>query len=415
MPIGTAFLRIFAALVLSIPFFLALSFYLGAASAEDTLLDADFVTDSFERVNLYERIYSEVFLRREFSDWADILTGDFQVSDEEKAQLLKNSIPPAYVETETERNVSETLEFLNSEDNQLDVFIHLDTPLGNAKSTAFDFLDRSIDGLDSVPVAGPEELSEEIAAFLAGIGNGQIPSHIPSDEGIAPEERGRAYQRAFNLLEQNGSVSPAALANLRAQESAILSAIREGGTREGLKLASRSVVEPRLDEEIASLRQKSGPEDQLDLVEQLAESSDRTPDRVLRDARILRFVVGAATGEIAQWTALAIAALSILAMAAIFVPYWKHVIFWPSLTLLVGGVLLLLIAFSTVLDSSALVPVVCTEADPESCRLVLDIGQNIAAGVAAMFADAALKIIVAGGAGLFLSLVVSTFLRRKAS
>jgi hypothetical protein len=415
MPIGTAFLRIFAALVLSIPFFLALSFYLGAASADDTVLDADFVTDSFERVDLYERIYSEVFLRQEFSDWADSLTGDFQVPDDEKARLLKNFIPPDYIQAETERNVSETLDFLKNEDNQLDVFIHLDTPLGNAKSTAFAFLDQRIDGLDSVLVAGSEDLSEEIAAFLANIGNGQIPSHIPSDEGIAPEERGRAYQRAVNLLEQNGSVSPAALTNLRVQEPAIVSAIQEDGIREGLKLASRSIVEPRLDEEIASIRQKSGPQDRLDLVEQLAESSEQTPDQVLRDARILRFVIGAATGEIAQWTALAIAALSILAMAAIFVPYWKHVIFWPSVTLLVGGSLLLLIAFSTVLDSALLIPVVCTEADLDSCKLILDIGQNLATGMAVLFADAALKIIVAGGAGIFFSFIVSQLPRWKAS
>jgi hypothetical protein len=35
--------------------------------------------------------------------------------------------------------------------------------------------------------------------------------------------------------------------------------------------------------------------------------------------------------------------------------------------------------------------------------------------MAALFADAALKIIVVGGAGVLLSLVVSKFLRRKAS
>ena len=415
MPIGTAFIRTFAALLLSIPLFLGFSFYLGAVSADDTLLNADFIADSFERVDLYERIYREVFLRQEFSDWADSLTGGFQVSDDEKAQLLKDSIPPAYIEAETERNVSETLEFLKGEDDELDVFIHLNTPLDNAKSTAFAFLDRRIDGLDSVPVAGPEELSEEIASFLANIENGQIPSHIPSDEGIAPPYRVDAYQRAVNLLAQNVSVSPTALANLNDQGPTILSAIQEDGIREGLKLASRSVVEPRLDEGIASIRQKGGPQDRLDLVEQLAESSDRTPDQVLRDARILRFVIGAATGEVAQWTALAITALCILAMAAIFVPYWKHVIFWPCVTLLVGGVLLLLIAFSTVLDSTLLAPAICTRTDLESCQLVLDIGQNIGTGIAALFADAALKIIVAGGAGVLLSLVVSKFLRRKAS
>jgi hypothetical protein len=137
MPIGTAFIRFFAALLLSIPLFLGFSFYLGAASADDTVLDADFISDSFQRVDLYDRIYSEVFLRQEFSDWTDSLAGGFETSGDEKAQLLRNSIPPEYIEAETQRNVSETLGFLKGEDDTLDVYIRLDTPLGNAKSTAF--------------------------------------------------------------------------------------------------------------------------------------------------------------------------------------------------------------------------------------------------------------------------------------
>jgi hypothetical protein len=210
-------------------------------------------------------------------------------------------------------------------------------------------------------------------------------------------------------------VSPAALANLNEQEPVIVPAIRDDGIREGLKLASRSVAEPRLDEMLASIRQKGDQQDRLHLVDRLAESSDRTPEQVLRDARIMRFLIRAATGEIAQWTALAIAALCLLAMAAIFVPYWKHVIFWPSITLLVGGSLLLIIAFSTVLDSNLWTPSICTGADSASCRLMLDIGQNIAAGVAVIFADAALKVIVAGGAGILLSFGVSKLTGRRAS
>lgn len=407
-------MRIFAALLLSIPLFLAFSFYLGAASADDTVLDANYVADSFERVDLYDRIYSDVFLRQEFSDWTDSLAGGFQTSGDEKAQLLRDSIPPEYIEAETQRNVAETLAFLRGENDTLDVYIRLDTPLDNAKPTAFAFLDRSIDQLELVPVAGPQELSEEIASFLTSIGNGQIPAHIPLDDGFDPPDRVRAYQQAVDLLARDESLAPAQLANLNEQEPVIVPVVRDEGLREGLKLASRSVTEPRLDQMLAAIRQKADQQDRLHLVDQLAESSDRTPGQVLRDARVLRFLVRAATGEIAQWTALAIAVLCILAMAAIFVPYWKHVIFWPSVTLLIGGVLLLLLAFSTVLDSTLWTPSICTGADPKSCQLMLDIGQNIAAGIAAMFADAALNVIVAGGVGILLSFAVSKLTGRRA-
>src|SRR5918996_892797 len=118
MPIATAILRIFTALILSIPLFFSFSYYLATTAAEDILLDADFIVGSFQKNQLYDRIYRDVLLRQEFNEWTSSLVGSFQVSGDTKAQLLKSVIPPSYVETEIERNVSKILEYLRGEGDE---------------------------------------------------------------------------------------------------------------------------------------------------------------------------------------------------------------------------------------------------------------------------------------------------------
>jgi hypothetical protein len=395
------------------PLLLGLSYYLAATAAADTFLNTDFIASSFQRSQLYDRIYQEVLLRQEFSSWTNGLIGGLEVSDDDKAQLLMKVAPPAYIEEETERNVSELLEFFRGADNELDVFIDLNTPLENSKSTILAFLDQRIDALDSVTASSSPELSNEIASFLTTINDGEIPSHVPSGEALDPDQQLRAYQQAVDALSQSNSLAPAALTNLRQQEPEIRSAIRKGDLRESLELAGHAVAEARIDEALTVLRGKTGEQEHLDLVEQLANNIDRTPTQVLRDARILRLALQATTSVIARWTALAIAILCVVGIALLFVPYWKHVLFWPSLALFVCGLLLLIAAFSTALDTLYWSSMVCPRTDLTSCQLTLDVARNIAAGIGAWFAEGALKIIIIGSIGIIVTFIVSGILRRK--
>ena len=96
--------------------------------------------------------------------------------------------------------------------------------------------------------------------------HGQIPSQIPAAEALHPEQQVQAYEQAIDTLEQSGAVSAEAVANLRRQEPGIIAAIQVGDLRTALKLASRSVAEPHIDEAIASIRQNSDEQNRLDLV-----------------------------------------------------------------------------------------------------------------------------------------------------
>jgi hypothetical protein len=309
--------------------------------------------------------------------------------------------------------VSEILGYLKGNGNELNVFIDLNTPLENLKPTALASLEQQIDHLDSVPVSSRQLLSSEIASFLTNVAHGQIPSQIPAAEALHPEQQVQAYEQAIDTLEQSGAVSAEAVANLRRQEPGIIAAIQVSDLRTALKLASRSVAEPRIDEAIASIRQNSDEQNRLDLVEEVADSSDRTYPQVLKDARIVQFLVQSATGMIAQWTALGFTALCALAMAVVFIPYWKHVVFWPSAVFFVFGLLLLLAAFSKTVDLSPWSSAICNGPDIESCELTLDIGRAIAAGVTSRFVDTSLMIILISSIGILVSFIISRISERR--
>jgi hypothetical protein len=413
MPIATAILRIFTALILSIPLFFSFSYYLLATAAEDTLLDADFITSSFQKRQLYNRVYRDILLRPEFSEWTSSLVGGFQVSADTKAQLLRSVVPPSYVEAETEENVSEILEYLRGDGNELNAFINLNIPLENIKPTARAFLNQQISNLDSMPVSHPELLSNEIASFLATVAHGQIPAQAPTAQTIDPAQQIQAYEQAIDALARNGSISPGAIANLKQQEPEIIAALQGSDLRTALKIASRSVAEPRIDEAITSISQNSDDQNRLDLAEGVAENSNRTYAQVLKDARILQYLVQALTGEIAQWSALGFTVLCALAMAVVFIPYWKHVIFWPSVIFFIFGLLLLLMAFSNTLDLSPWLSAICQGPDNESCQLTLDISRTIAADITSSFVDTSLKILLLSAIGILVSLVISRISERK--
>ena len=90
MPVATAFIRIFSALLLGIPFVLAFAYYLVTTAADATILDPDFVASAVQRSGYYDRVYREALLRPGFSEWTGSFIGGFEVADDERAQLLED-------------------------------------------------------------------------------------------------------------------------------------------------------------------------------------------------------------------------------------------------------------------------------------------------------------------------------------
>lgn len=415
MPIATAFIRVFTALMLSVPAFLGFGYYFVATAANATLLDADFVAGSLQRAQVYVRIHREVFLQDEFNSWTTQLAGGLQISDEDKAELLEQSIPPTYVRQETERNVVELLEYLTGDGNQLELFIDLTAPLENARPIALAFLAERVSELDPRPLSTPEELSAQIASFLNTVEAGEIPDSAPSGTQIGLEQRVWAYQQAIDALSQDPSASPQAIAHLKAGESEILTLIRSDDLRGALKLSSVRVAEPHIDSELARFARNTDQQNRVDLVDLLAKNSERTSVQMLRDLRLLRFALQGAISPITAWLALILAIACVIAIAAVFIPYWRQAILWPSLVLSISGSLLLLLAFSITLDTSYWSSLACQERATAPCELSLDVAREIATGIGSWLAEGSLKLILIGATGLVVFFVVTPIFRRRSS
>ncbi len=415
MPVAAAFIRIFSALLLGIPIVLAFTYYLVATAADATLLDPDFVASSIQRSGYYDRVYSEVLLRPEFSDWTGSFIGGFEVAGDERAQLLEDLAPTSYLQEEAERNITALLLHLTGSRDDLELYIDLNTPLLNSGPATLEFVDQRIEELESVAVSSPEELTTEVVTFLRTLNAGTLPIHAPSADAITVERRIQAYQEALETIEGDGAVSSQAMGSLRQSESEALALIGQDKMREALKLSGRSVTEARIEQARTFILDRSNAVHRLNLVDQFAEANNRTPTQIRRDARILGLILRAATSSIAQWVGLSIAVLCVLGIALLFIPYWKHVIFWPSVILLLSGMLLLLTAFGTTLETSYWASVLCKGRDLSHCTLTLDVLREVAVGVRSGLVDGALKILVIGSIGLILAFVVSRMFRHKTS
>ncbi len=403
MSVAAAFFRIIAALILSLPVFFGFSYYLGASAIEDTLLKPSTLVESLEKNDAYNRIYEEFLLKPEFSGWTNILTGGFQLSDEDRAQALREVIPPAFIQAETERNIGSIVGYLNGEVDDLQVFIDIRQHVGRIEPAVLGLIDRKLDAMEERSVSTPEELAEEFRVFLLTISIGQIPAAIPAPVGITPSEASRAYQQALDMLAQSAAVSPEVLASLQSSEADILAAIRNSDTKTALKIASRAAAEPVIDEALAEMRGLLDEQGRFDLVEWIGGLSNLSRSEVVSDADLVRrgVSIGVADGAIA---ALVVMAVGTAALALVFFPHWRHVVFWPGVVLLLAGLLFLAIGWWLTLNIPGLGAEVCGANTDITCSLSVDVARSIASEVGSKFITPSLIVLGIGAFGVLLSI-----------
>ncbi len=414
MPIGTAFLRIITALILSIPVLLSFSYYLFGTAIQNTFLQPGYVTESLVDSELYNRIYDEILLAAEFDEWTDSLVGNFHLSNDEKITLLRQVIPPEYVQGETERSVATLVNYLRDDVDSLEVFIDLSVPSENIKPTIYDFVDSRIDTLEPIRLSDTDDLSLEIANFLANMGNGRIPSNVPTIEALTVDEWALAYEKAFDILEESNTVPLDAMANLRRHEAEILATVQVSDITTALKLSSRAISERQVDSAIKLLKRNANQLGRVDLLQQVAEDSERTRNQVVKDANLLRTILSFGTGKPALWTALGIMALSIFSMAVVFVPYWKHVFFWPGAALFGTGFILLISGLFFAADIQIWASAVCQDVNSPSCRLTMDVVRAAASDIGVSVLAPSLYVLIIGAGGILAAGIISTLEKTKA-
>ena len=172
-------IRSIASLILGLVIFFGLFFLLVMNNVRDNFLTANFYNDSLSENNVYDRIYDEVLLDPAYEDKTSELLGDIDVAHGDIIALTREIISPSYLQQEVGQAVIGTIDYINKDTDEPDIYIHLGPPIDNIKPALFGYLDERIDGMADVPVETMDELQTELEGLYRTLEQGKIPTQVP--------------------------------------------------------------------------------------------------------------------------------------------------------------------------------------------------------------------------------------------
>ena len=110
----TSILRAGAGLVLGVVIFIGFLSFLVLNNISDKLLSADFYKNTIAAEDTYNRIYDQVLVDDQLKDKTAEILGDIQdVSHQEIVDLLRQILPPAYIQEQVEESIDRTVDYIN--------------------------------------------------------------------------------------------------------------------------------------------------------------------------------------------------------------------------------------------------------------------------------------------------------------
>ena len=259
-------------------------------NVSDKLLTAEFYTDTISDQDTYNRVYDEVLLDQELEDTTQDLLGGIQVvSHEEIVGLLKEIIPPDYLQSEIEGSINRTVDYFNEDRDTLDFYVDVGPPLDNVKPVIFEYIDQRIDGLAEDDL-GPSQCTPQRVDEVAGLyqerwqrlSGGQVPASIPSLATFEPGCRLIIFQLAFDNLVAQADLDERTKQGLRSSRTELQDHFVAGEAKEVLKAAARPLANPVMDDAIQQVRDELDDQDRLDLIRRMAEWNDDFTEESLR-------------------------------------------------------------------------------------------------------------------------------------
>lgn len=285
-------------LIFAIVLFLGCLGFVIVNSVRDNFLNSDFYIDNLAENDVYNRIYSEVLLDPEFEDTTQDLMGDVQVPQEDIVGLAQEIIPPNYLQEQVEGAVIGTIDYLNKNTDDPQVFVDLSLPLDLVKPTLLGYIDRRIDALEEVPVSSIWELEQKLESLYRLLQDGRIqeitripfiedtsvlvdnyvddtldqlqeipvtteeafqdaveniyedlasgtfPTEVPSIGALPVSLRLSSYDLALEAARRDGTVPLETLAALDEQETVIKNQLRIGDVKAALEAATPELTAP---------------------------------------------------------------------------------------------------------------------------------------------------------------------------
>ena len=283
-------LRPLLTIVLWALFFVGFLWWALQDNVADKLLTAEFYTDTISQQDAYNRIYDEVLLDEELEDTTQDLLGGVQVvGQKEVADLLRDILPPDYLQAQTEASIQRTVDYFNGDKEALELYIDLGPPLDNVEPIVFGYIDQRIDGLEEHDL-GALECTEQQASDVAddyrdrwqGLSEGETPSSIPSLASFQPDCRLTIFNFAFDDLLAQEDLDDRTKRGLREARDDLRGQFVAGDAKGVLKAAARPLAGPLIEDAVAHIRDDLDPQGRFDLVHSIADWNDDVDEMELR-------------------------------------------------------------------------------------------------------------------------------------
>ena len=340
-----------AALLLGVIIFVGFLFFLILNNFSGKLLNADFYVDTIAGQDTYNRIYDEVLVDEELLDKTKEFLGDIQiVSDQDIVDLMRELVPPAYIQQQVEGNIERTIAYVKEDLDELEVYVDLAEPLRNVKPVMFAYIDRRIDeleeedpGIGSCSPAAVTGLANRYLDVFNAIAAGEVPTTVPSLQALDPLCRELLFASAFDLLVASSGLDAETRQQLVDNREVLREPFEAGDTIAMLKVSARLLAGPLIDQNSDKVREDLSAGDRLDLIRQIGEWNPDTSEAEIRaDLDEARKWVSRARSFGELTTLIMVIGGSIL-MGLVFYPSQVHMLRWPGITLFFTGVVFLVL------------------------------------------------------------------------
>ena len=345
--------RALAGLVLGMVVFAGLLYFLVVVNFSQRLEDSEVYNVAISDTDAYNRVYDDVLVDEALADQTAKLMGDLDIEvNEEAVEVLRDVLPPAYLQEQTENNVERFTGFLRHDREDLEIYVALKEPLERIEPVVLDKVHQIIAELvieePTTSGCSPgtlQRLATASAKPFAQLSDGELPESSPSLRILSTECRQQEFDSWFDLVLDDPAINSQAALILDSRREEIRGPFIAGDTRAFLKAVADPLVEPLIEDAVADIRRNLQHNDRFDVLQWMAdESDDLTREDIEEQAEFLRNVVSDANGP-GGIIALLMVALGCLLMALVHLPKPAEMLRWPGITLLMGSGVCLAVGF----------------------------------------------------------------------
>ena len=335
-------LRATASLVLGILIIAGLFYLLVPVNILERLVTAEVYHDAITEADAYDRVYDKELLEEALGGLDGGLLGDIEIDDgDQLVEFLRDVLPPAYLQGQTEDNISRVTAYMRAETDTLEVYVELGEPLARFEPAVRAWVFRAISELEIIEPTDSGcsadamlRLSAAAAEPISRVADGNLPESAPSLMVLSQDCREQNFDSWLDSLLSVPATSPRASSVLGEAREELRQPFYEGDTRDFLKVAASVLVGPLAEDAIAEIRGELRPNDRLYFIE--VPGSPTGDDIDDQAVAAFRDSINAARGP-GKYVAILIVALGSVLLAAVHIPSPSAALRWPGVALVLGG------------------------------------------------------------------------------